>query len=134
MATARRFLALAVLGALAGCDGSRQTTEPSSSGTHSRARPPQDPNTKVPRPDAALIEYDVDTQTLVLYSLEDAGSRWMLYLPDQPKGVPVNAVHQFMDEVDLAKVAVFYITGTGQPSPRVTLREVLTARETRVQR
>ena len=46
----------------------------------------------------------------------------------------VNAVHQFMDEVDLAKVAVFYMTGTGQPSPRVTLREVLSARETRVQR
>ena len=99
-----------------------------------RLRLPTDPTAKVPRPDADLIGYDPDTRTLVLYSLPDAASKWMLHLPDQVRGVPVNVVHQFMEEVDADKVAVFYTTAAGQPSPRVTLREVLSARETRAQR
>jgi hypothetical protein len=99
-----------------------------------RLRMPTDPTAKVPRPDADLIAYDPDTRTLVLYPLPDAASKWMLHLPDQPRGVPVNAVHQFMEEVDADKVAVFYTTAAGQSSPRVTLRDILSARETRAQR
>ena len=93
-----------------------------------------DPAAKVPRPDAARIGYDPDTRTLVLYALPDAAAKWMLHLPDQPLGVPVNTVHQFMGEVDTDRVAVSYTTAAGQPSPRVTLRDVITAREARVQR
>jgi hypothetical protein len=99
-----------------------------------RLRLPSDPTAKVPRPDADLIGYDPDTRTLVLYDLPDAAAKWMLHLPDQPRGVPVNVVHRFMEEVDADKVAVFYTTAAGQPSPRVTLRDILSARDTRAQR
>jgi hypothetical protein len=99
-----------------------------------RPRLPTDPTAKLPKPDAARIHYDPNTRTLVLYDLPDAAAKWMLHVPEQSKGVPVNSIHQFMDEIDPDRVAVFYTTADGQPSPRVTLREVLAARNDRVQR
>lgn len=99
-----------------------------------RPRLPTDPTAKLPKPDAARIDYDPNTRTLVLYDLPDAAAKWMLHVPEQSKGVPVNSIHQFMDEIDPDRVAVFYTTADGQPSPRVTLREVLAARNERVQR
>ena len=139
-AVAASVAAAAGLTLAAGCDGSsRQPTagrakdeaDKAAAADVARARPPADPTAKVPRPDPAMIGYDPDSRTLVLYPLPDAAARWMLHLPDQPKGIPVNTIHRFMDEVDVNVVAVFYTTPTGQPSPRVTLREVLSARETR---
>jgi hypothetical protein len=145
MAPTRTRAAAAVTAALlalsAGCgDSSRQPAVEAKADADQavadadRLRLPTDPTAKVPKPDADLIGYDPDTRTLVLYSLPDAASKWMLHLPDQPRGVPVNAVHQFMEEVDADKVAVFYTTAAGQSSPRVTLRDILSARETRAQR
>jgi hypothetical protein len=93
-----------------------------------------DPTARVPKPDAALIGYDPDTRTLVLYPLPDAAAKWVLHLPDHPRGVPVNTVHKFMEEIDPDRVAVSYTTSTGQSSPRVTLREVITARDARARR
>jgi hypothetical protein len=126
---------------LAGCgDGSsRQPAGPVSADAEKadsdRPKSPADPTTvKVPRPDPGLIGYDADTRTLVLYDLPDSASKWMLHLPEQPKGVPVNPVHQFMTDVDVDRVAVFYTTAAGLPSPRVTLREVLAARDTHSQK
>jgi hypothetical protein len=117
---------------VAGCDGGRV---PSAAVPPSTARTrPQDPGTKVPRPDPALIDYDPATRTLVLYQLADAGAKWLIQLPDSPSGVPVNPTHQFMDEPDADRVAVFYTTAAGQPSPRVSLAEVLAAREARAKR
>jgi hypothetical protein len=123
-----------------GCgDGSsRQPAGPASADVvkadGDRPKSPVDPTTaKVPKPDLARIGYDSDTRTLVLYDLPDA-AKWMLHLPEQPKGVPVNPVHQFMDDVDVDRVAVFYTTAAGHPSPRVTLREVLAARDPNAQK
>lgn len=125
-----------------GCDGSsrqpaaaaKADADKAAKDDADRPRLPADPTTKLPRPDPALIGYDPDTRTLVLYALPDPSAKWMLHVPDQPKGVPVTAVHQFMEEIDPDRVAVFYTTAAGLPSPRVTLREVLSARDSRVQR
>jgi len=141
-AAAAAGVAAAGLVFAAGCDGSARRpaagqaqaeADKAATADSARARGPADPTAKVPKPDPALMGYDPDTRTLVLYHLPDEG-RWMLHLPDQPKGVPVNDVHRFMDEVDVDRVAVFYTTAAGQPSPRVTLREVLSARNDRVLR
>src|SRR5437016_3795545 len=97
-----------------GCDGSSRQpaaeakADKAAAADADRPRLPADPTAKVPKPDPALIGYDPATRTLVLYPLPDAAAKWMLHLPDQPKGVPVNTVHQFMDEVDPDRVAVFY--------------------------
>lgn len=96
-----------------------------------RPRLAHDPTAKVPKPDAALIGYDDDSRTLVLYDLGDADAKWMLHLPDQMKGIPVNRVHQFLEDVDVDRVAVFYMTRSGQASPRITLRDVQAAQAMR---
>jgi hypothetical protein len=124
----------------AGCDGSSRQpaagqaqveADKAAAADVARGRGPADPTAKVPKPDLAMIGYDPGARRLVLYRLPDAAAKWMLHVPEQPKGVPVNEIHQFMEEVDLDRVAVFYTTATGQASPRVTLREILSARDTR---
>ena len=134
MTPTRTWAAVAAAGLvlLPGCDDSSR--QPAAAQAEAAKGGPTGQTAKLPKPDPALIGYDPDTRTLVLYPLPDAADRWMLHVPDQPKGVPVNTVHQFMEEIDPDKVAVFYTTAAGQPSPRVTLREVLSARDARAKR
>jgi hypothetical protein len=127
--------------ALTGCDGSSRQPAAEAKAVADKAvadadrpRLPANPTAKLPKPDVALIGYDADTRTLVLYTLPDPADKWVLHVPDQPKGLPVNTVHQFMEEVDPDRVAVSYTTAAGHPSPRVTLREVLAARDARAHR
>lgn len=80
----------------------------------------------VERPDPVRMQYDASARILTLYDLPD-GSSWVLHLPGQPTAVPLNTVYHFMGEPDLDKVAVSYTTGRGPFSPRVTLRDVVSA-------
>lgn len=131
--TPLRMRAASILAAagLAGCDATpREPADPPVRADAGPAsRPPQDPKSTVAKPDPVLIDYDLETRTLTLYDLPDRGGRWMLATPADAKGGPVNAVHRFIDEVDVDAVAVFYTTAAGHPSPRVRLREVLLARQ-----
>ena len=137
--TPTRMRAVAALAAAAGLvllpgcdDSSRQPAAAKADAGKAdadRSRPAATPTSNVPKPDPARIAYDPASRTLTLYDLPDAAAKWMLHVPDQPKGVPVNAVHRFMDEIDPDRVAVFYTTPAGQASPRVSLREVLAARD-----
>ena len=62
------------------------------------------------------------------------GARWLLVRSTEPRGVPVDRVYQFpeMADLDLDLTAVCYRTAQGETSPRVTLREVIEAREYRI--
>ena len=62
--------------------------------------------------------------------------RWMLTSPNAPVGVPVDREYKFPPEadLDLDRVAVFYTVPNRRPSPTVSLREIIDAREARVLR
>jgi hypothetical protein len=117
-------LALALF--LAGCTGPREPVAATDRGEPAADRPPQDPKSTLARPDPALMHYDPASRTLTLYDLPDRDAQWMVATPENPLGEPVGAIHAFPDEVDVDRTAVFYTTTGGRPSPRVTLREVLT--------
>ena len=89
---------------------------------------PQDPKSTVPRPDPAMIDFNVETNTLTLYDLPDRDASWMLVTGWNAKGEPIGMTHWFMDEVDEEATFLFYTTKTGTDSPRITLRDVRNAR------
>ena len=125
-----RFVALVGVAAAVGCDGSPPAagTIPSARGDRAAAGPDQ---TALVKPDPLAIQYTPATRTLELSAPPVPGARWLLVLSAEPRGVPVDGVYQFpeMAEPDLDETAVCYRTRQGQTSPRVTLREVVAARE-----
>jgi hypothetical protein len=88
------------------------------------------------KPDLTRLGFDPSTRTLTLYELPEQSSRWMLASPAAPTGVPVEREYKFPPDVDLDldRVAVFYTVANSRPSPTVSLREIIDAREARVLR
>ena len=88
------------------------------------------------KPDLTRLGFDPSTRTLTLYDLPEQSSRWMLASPAAPGGVPVDREYQFPPDVDLDldRVAIFYTVPNSRPSPTVSLREIIDAREARVLR
>jgi hypothetical protein len=86
------------------------------------------------KPDLTRLGFDPSTRTLTLYELPDRSARWMLASPDAPTGVPVDREYNFPPEVDLDldRVSVFYTVPNRRPSPTVSLREIVDARNSRV--
>jgi hypothetical protein len=143
--TRTQFFSLLAAAALGGCEPARtpdthgrgepRTEAPPSTGT-SRLDPLAISNPRrTPKPDLTRLRFDPSTRTLELYELAGKDSRWMLSTPSDPRGVPVDRVHQFpsMMDLDLERVAVFYVIG-GRPSPAVTLQEILDAKDLRAGR
>lgn len=143
--TRMQFLLLVAVAAVSGCEPARTPD------THSRGEPRIEapPNTgtgkldplaisnprRTPKPDLTRLRFDPSSRTLELYELAGKDARWMLSAPSAPRGIPVDRVHQFPStmELDLERVSVFYVTG-GQPSPAVTLQEILDAKDLRAGR
>jgi hypothetical protein len=88
------------------------------------------------KPDLTRLGFDPSSRTLTLYDLPEQSGRWMLASPAAPGGVPVDREYRFPPEVDLDldRFAVFYTVPNRRPSPAVSLREIIDARETRVLR
>jgi hypothetical protein len=108
-----------------GCDVSPR--EPAAALTQDPAAPmrsTQPSITPVARPDLARMTFDPETRRLSLYPPAKGGT-WVLRTPWNGKGEPITTDHGFMDEVDLERTTVFYMTENGFASPAVTLREVL---------
>ena len=128
----RTFSAIVVLAGLTagtGCDGSPSAISTIPSARETRTAGP-DRSTLV-KPDPLSIQYSPATRTLELSAPPVPGARWLLILSAEPRGIPVDGVHQFpeMAEPDLDETAICYRTKQGQTSPQVTLREVIAARE-----
>lgn len=94
------------------------------------------PSPQPHKPDLTRLGFDPSTRTLTLYELPELSGRWMLTSPAAPVGVPVDREYKFPPEMELDfdRVAVFYTVPNRRPSPTVTLREIIDAREARVLR
>jgi hypothetical protein len=88
------------------------------------------------KPDLTRLGFDPSSRTLTLYELPEESSRWMLASPAAPGGVPVDREYKFPPDLDLDldRVHVFYTVPNSRPSPSVSLREIIDAREARVLR
>lgn len=143
--TRMRFLPLLAVAVLGGCQPARTPDTPG----RGEPRPEAPPTTgtsrpdplavsnprRTPKPDPTRLRYDPSTRTLELYELAGKDARWMLCTPTDPRGVPVDRVHQFpaaMD-LDLDRVSVFAVVA-GRPSPAVTLQDILDAKNLRAGR
>jgi hypothetical protein len=130
--------ASAAWAAASGCDAQPRATStevrtvPTRSGDEFVRAPAPQPN----KPDLTRLGFDPSTRTLTLYELPEQSSRWMLASPATPAGVPVDREYKFPPEadLDLDRVAVFYTVPNRRPSPTVSLREIIDAREARVLR
>src|SRR5690242_2712357 len=83
------------------------------------------------KPDLTRLGFDPSSRTLTLYELPDRSARWMLVSPAAPAGVPVDREYKFPPEVDLDldQTTVFYTVPNRRPSPTVSLREIIDARD-----
>lgn len=113
-----------------GCDRSPRGSLPSAEAT---AEAIEEPHSKLAKPDVMRMSYDATSRVLHLYDLE-VGQKWMLSVPWSKRSEPVENDHNFMNELDLEKVAVFYTTSNGQVSAKVTLREIMTQTVSHVRR
>ena len=134
--------ASAAWAAASGCDAQPRaaSTEAHTLPTVSTARPGDEfvraLSPQAHKPDLTRLGFDPSTRTLTLYELPEQSSRWMLASPATPAGVPVDREYKFPPEadLDLDRVAVFYTVPNRRPSPTVSLREIIDAREARVLR
>ncbi|MGL4421789.1 MAG: hypothetical protein ACRCZF_14065 [Gemmataceae bacterium] len=109
-----------------GCNADRPVAGPAPAPTQTTKA--GETQNKVPRPELSLIEYDTESRTLILYDLNEENARWMLVMPGQSMGIPVNAIHQFQDDVEPDLIQIFFTTSAGLASPRVSLGEILRSR------
>ncbi len=85
-----------------------------------------------PKPDTARLKFDESTQILQLYELPDPGSYWMVSLPAEPRGVPVQGDFQFAKPADPKSVTVFYTLPRGGVSNPVSLQDIVDAKKSAV--
>ena len=135
--------ASAAWAAASGCDAQPRATSTEVRTVPTAAAPtrPGDEFVRAPapqphKPDLTRLGFDPSTRTLTLYELPEQSGRWMLTSPAAPVGVPVDREYKFPPEanLDLDRVAVFYTVPNRRPSPTVSLREIIDAREARVLR
>ncbi|HVK16513.1 MAG TPA: hypothetical protein VM533_06160 [Fimbriiglobus sp.] len=137
------LVASAAWAAASGCDAQPRATSSEARTVPTAVAPARHgddyvlaPAPQAHKPDLARLGFDPSTRTLTLYELTDTSARWMLASPATPAGVPLEREYKFPPEVDLDldRVAVFYTVPNRRPSPTVSLREIIDARETRVLR
>jgi hypothetical protein len=129
--------------AASGCDAQPRATSTELRSVPTTATPtrPGDEFVRAPapqpsKPDLTRLGFDLSTRTLTLYELPEQSGRWMLASPAAPAGVPVEREYKFPPEadLDLDRVTVYYTVANRRPSPTVSLREIIDAREARVLR
>jgi len=78
---------------------------------------------KLPAPDTDRIEYDARTRTLTFTDLPGR-DRWMVQLPDEPRGRPVGPQHRLPEGVDTARTLVYYTRPGVKASEPVTVAAI----------
>ena len=91
-----------------------------------------DARNRAPKPDTNRLSFDESTQVLQLYDLPDDGGHWMVALPTEPRGVPVQGDFKFTKKADPKAVSVFYTLPQGGMSNPVSLQEIVDARKVAV--
>jgi len=77
----------------------------------------------LPAPDVDRIEYDAEKRTLMLPELPSR-DRWMVQLPNEPKGRTVGYRHRLPAGVDTARTLVFYARSGVKVSAPVTVAAI----------
>jgi len=125
----RRAIAFGGIGlAVAGCN-SQPTSQLETPSTQIPAQEPSDTRLRAPKPDATRLAFDENTQVLKLYDLPDNGGCWMVALPAEPRGVPVQGDFKFSKRADPKTVSVFYTLPRGGTSNPVSLQEIVDAKK-----
>jgi hypothetical protein len=78
---------------------------------------------KLPAPDTDRIEYDAQKRTLIFYDLPGR-DRWMVQLPDEPRGQLVGPHHRLPEGVDTNRVLVYYARPGVKVSAAVTVAQI----------
>ena len=116
--------------ALAGisCD-SQPANVPEDTGTQTPNPVAGDTRVKAPIPDATRLNFDESTQVLHLYDLPEQGAYWMVSLPTEPRGVPVQGDFKFSKRADPKAVSIYYTLPKGGTSNAVSLQEIVDAKK-----
>ena len=77
------------------CDSQPVADVPDDRTGESAIPAPGDARTRAPSPDAARLSFDESTQVLQLYDLPEQGGYWMVALPAEPRGVPMQGDFKF---------------------------------------
>lgn len=88
-----------------------------------------DTRAKAPIPDATRLKFDESTQILQLYDLPEPGGYWMVSLPTEPRGVPVQGDFKFSKRADPKAVSIYYTLPKGGTSNAVSLQEIVDAKK-----
>ncbi len=116
--------------AFAGLSCDSQPTLPSEeNGTETPKLSQGDARTKGPIPDATRLNFDESTQVLHLYDLPEQGGYWMVSLPAEPRGVPVQGDFKFSKRADPKAVSIYYTLPKGGTSNAVSLQEIVDAKK-----
>ena len=126
----RRAAALGLMGfAVAGCDSRPSAQVGETPATKIPVQEPTDARVRAPKPDTARLTFDETTQVLSLYDLPEDGGCWMVALPAEPRGVPVQGDFRFSKPADPKTVSVFYTLPKGGMSNPVSLQEIVDAKK-----
>lgn len=117
---------LMFVAAVAGCEQSttpRQRAEsPVPAGV--KAHPVPDPRPRLEAPIPSRFHYDDQTRTLRSYELHERSARWMVLLPNEPHGLPLQKVHPIPSSVPADQVIILYTVPGGGTSPAISLADI----------
>jgi len=116
--------------AVAGCDSQPTAQLGDSPPTKAHGPEPGEARIRAPMPDTTRLAFDEKTQVLKLYDLPENGACWMVSLPTEPRGVPVQGDFKFSKPADPKTVSVFYTLPKGGMSNPVSLQEIVDAKKT----
>ncbi len=126
----RRTLAVGWMGlAVAGCNSQPGADGGDTAATKIPAQEPNDARVRAPKPDTSRLAFDEATQVLKLYDLPENGACWMVALPAEPRGVPVQGDFKFSKPADPKTVSVFYTLPKGGLSNPVSLQEIVDSKK-----
>ena len=126
----RRAAALGWMGLIAvGCDSQPAAQVGDTPVTKVVVQEPIDARIRAPKPDPTRLTFDETTQILKLYDLPDNGGCWMVALPSEPRGVPVQGDFRFSKPADPKTVSVFYTLPKGGVSNPVSLQEIVDSKK-----
>jgi hypothetical protein len=116
----------------AGCDSQPTAQVGDTPSTKIPVQEPNDARVRAPKPDTTRLAFDETTQVLSLYDLPENGACWMVALPAEPRGVPVQGDFRFSKPADPKTVSVFYTLPQGGMSNPVSLQEIVDAKKTAI--
>jgi len=130
----RMVVAIMLMGSLTsiGCDSHSRPRQTADAPSETPAVP--DPYPKLSPPVPSRLAFDELSRTLTTYDLPDRSARWMVLMPSEPRGLPLQRVHTLPKGVSPQEVIVFYsIPGRGT-SHAISLADVIQSQQLQAQR